>query len=344
MLVILLTLFFMVLVCAVLEERLKESTRKHLFLGMVLLLAVFAGFRPEDFDRDYKNYMYIFDSNGQDLVVELSFLWICQVIKMFFNNVVFLFVIYSFVSLLLIYHAIRKIHERWWFLALLAYMSTGYLLHCMNQIRVGISVGLFLIAIPYLYEGRRWRYLLFILLATVFHYSSIIVIPLVFLSGKPLTKWKFALWSMVLPMAYLIYLLKINIITSVPIPYIEEKFEMYEKLQRQESIEIYVFSIQTLCKVAITYFLLWFSPMITQRFPQALLYIKIEIIAMMSYIVLYSMPVMSHRVSEFYCTAEIVVFPLLAYTLRPTWIGRALAALVASMIFLLNIFGNNLVG
>lgn len=345
MIVVLLGIFMMVLACAMLEDRFSETTRRQLFVGIIVLMALFAGFRPEDFDKDYKNYKYLFET-ADYLTVELSFEWICTVIKLVANNVVMLFVFYSMVSLLLIYRAICRIGDRWWFLALLAYMSTGYLLHCMNQIRVGVSVGLFLLAIPHLAEGRRWRYLGLCVLATFFHYSSIITLPLVLLNNKPLGKWRFIMWCMAIPAAYAIYLLDINVITSLPIPYIEQKFEAYEKLQRSNNAqwsEIYVFSIQTLSKVAITYFLLWFAPLIRERFPHALMYIKVEIIAMVTYIVLYTMPVLSYRVSEFFCTAEIVVFPLLAYTLRPQWVGRGVAAMVATLIFLLNIFGNHLV-
>ena len=173
MFLILLSIFILLCGVSAIEDRLTNSARTGAFLVVGLVLALLAGFRPDDVDHDYMNYVGMYyESFAID--TEITFIVIASIVEMLFDNVVFVFVIYAFIGVFLHLYAIKRLTSLW-FLSLLVYLSSFYLLHGMNQIRVGVSAGFFLLALHHLQERDKRRYVMCAILATLFHYTSVIL-------------------------------------------------------------------------------------------------------------------------------------------------------------------------
>lgn len=339
MFLILLSLFVVISLFAFLEEKFSPKVVNIFFCVLVLVMALFAGLRPDNIDHDYDTYVSMYN-NGEDFTTEITFTLIADFIRNVVDNVTFLFLLYALVSLTLKGIVIRRLSNLC-FLALLMYFSTSYILHDFNQIRAGVATGFMLLGIPYLNAGKRWFYVLFVILATLFHYSAFILIFLCFMDYKPMKPWQYAFYGMIIPFCYLAYFLHINVFYMIPIPYFEEKMEAYENLQHTaEAYDVNVFNLLLLTKIVIVYFLFFYARLIekhNQYFPVLL---KIEVLSIGAFVLFTEVPIVSFRINELLGVVEIVLFPMLFYAFNPKWVANVIVVLMAFILMMIYLFYN----
>ncbi len=337
---ILFILFAILCVLSFIEEYFDDRTKFALLLLLGFFMALVAGFRPADIDNDYAAYVDMY-YRSFSITTEPTFLFIVSFVQFVCDDVVLMFLIYALLAMIVCVRAIQKLTPLY-FLSLMYYLATFYLLHGMNQIRVAVAAGIFLLALPHLFDGNRKKYMLYIFFAILFHYSAAALLFLAVFNGKPLKKWQVYVLALAMPLAYLIYFLKINLFVAVPIPYFEEKIMAYQRLQDSggQWDEINVFNLVFLARIAIFYFLLWKNRLITECNKYAALLMKIEVLALFAFVSLYVIPVLAIRLSELLAVVEIVLFPLLFYTLKPARYGRLLAVGVSFTLLLINLFYN----
>lgn len=345
MLVILLlyVLFFITLACSFLYD--DSNQRKAIpCLFITVSLFLISVFRPIGIDCDSESYFDMY--NGDQLILaEYSFVLISDFAYYVFNDYRVMFAIYAILGILFKLYTINRITPLL-FLSILIYLSNFYILHDFTQIRAGASASMFLFALKYMLDSRRIPALVCMLFAVFFHYSSLAYLPLLVLTNNSLSKfWRWLLVAVV-PVAYLIYFLGINIITAIPIPFIGAKLELYQQLQETGETKIdyvNVFSMVLLVKIAIYYLLLWKYEVIEEKAPFIPLLLKIYAMSIVSLIVLTPLPVLSFRVSDLYGIVEILLIPLIYYGVKPKWASRLIVAFIAFVIMSVNIFGNELI-
>ncbi|PZX92483.1 hypothetical protein DOS84_15295 [Flavobacterium aquariorum] len=335
MILLLLFLFFIFSLISLFPPK-EKITKKIIFLCLGFLLITIAGFRGEGVDRDYNNYIEMFQQQ-EFISTEPAFVLISIFIHSYIgDNYVFLFVIFAILGVTLKLIAIKKITDLW-FLSLVIYLSNFFILHEMTQIRVGIASALLLLCIKPIYD-RNWKiFLLFSALAFSFHYSAIVILPLWFLDQKP--RKRVLLLSV--PIAYVIYFLGINIITKIPIPMIQNKIEMYQTLMElgdEGSILINVFNLVFIAKIIIFYFLLYKYEIIIQNNKYASIVMKIYSISLISYLILAVMPPLATRVSELFSIVEIVAIPFVFYIFEPKYFSRSILIFIGVCLLLINLF------
>ena len=342
MIYLILLLFCLITFCVFIEERLMPYARLLLLVFIGCMMALVAGFRPDDVDHDYLNYVNLYGSS-YDVTKELSFVAISYFVYYVFDDVVFLFLIYAVLGVLFQLLAIRKLTELC-FLSLLVYLSNYYLLHGMNQIRVAVAAGFFLLSLPCLQNGSRLRFLLYVLCATFFHYTAGVLALLAFFSNQPFKKWQYIFYSSIIPLCYVVYFLNWDFLLALPIPYIEEKLEAYRYLQEQGLWdEINVFNLVFLGKVAITYFLLWKNELIARSNPYVPILLKIEILSLASFVLFYNLPVLAFRLSELLGVVEVILFPLIVYTIKPDYISKGIVCALAMFFLFIGIYYNQVI-
>lgn len=343
MALVIFSLFVLLCCLALLEDRLTERTRLNALLVLSVVMALVAGFRPDDVDHDYMTYVEMY-YNSFSISTEVTFIMIVSFVELLFNDVTFLFVIYALIALAVHALAVKRLSSLW-FLSLLVYLSNYYLLHEMNQIRVGVSAGLFLVALYYLGNGERRRFLLFAFFATLFHYTAFVLFFFAFFDGKPFKKWQYYFYLSIIPFAYLLYFLHISILTTIPIPYFEEKLRLYQALQAGGGMwdEINVFNLVLLTKIAMTLFLLWKSSLVYEYNKYVYLFLKIEVLSIAAWVALCEMPVVAMRLSELLGVVEMVLFPMLFYTVKPSWLGKSVVIVVAGVLLFISLYYNKVV-
>ena len=139
---------------------------------------------------------------------------------------------------------------------------------------------------------------------------------------------------------------KFNFLTTIPIPYVQEKMEIYEAARDagvMESDEINLFNAVVMVKLLAFYLLLWKYEVVRERGPEISLWLKIQALSIVCYTAFSFLPAISVRTSELYGVVEILLFPALIYIVRPQWAGKLLAICFASGVILLDIFYTHLI-
>ncbi|KON82895.1 hypothetical protein AF331_18785 [Rossellomorea marisflavi] len=128
-------------------------------------------------NADYNNYNYIYnfiDASGDYPAVEVGFKWIVKICILLGLNYNGFLITYSFIGLMLITSTAKKFTNNTT-LVLVLYFVYPFLLDVV-QIRNFLSMALMVFATRYLIQDG-WKgvlkYILLILIATTFHYSSI---------------------------------------------------------------------------------------------------------------------------------------------------------------------------
>lgn len=337
-------LFLFACIAAFYEEYL-SSIKWEIYIGLGALLILCAALRPIGMDNDSENYEYYFvryDHPMLEITVEYSFRILSKWFYHWFHDVHSIFFLYALLGLSFKFMAFRKLTPLP-LLAVAVYIGYYYILHEFTQIRVGVASGLFLLAIKPMSEKQYKKSLLLICIALFFHYSSIVLLPLLMLSNKEMTKRDKIIWGSLIPIGYFVYFLHINI-SSLPIPYISDKLEAYQEMKDSGFLdEVNVFNMVFLVKIVIFYYILYMYDLIKEHNEYLPLLLKIMSLSMFSFTALSSFPVLAFRVSELYGIVEILLFTSIFYTIRPALLAKAVVLTISITLFCMNIFYNKII-
>lgn len=315
-----------------------------LFLIIAIILILIAGLRPIGFDRDSFNYLDSFDEFSGLLIAnyldkEPSFWVFSWLTKVLHGDIHFLFLAYAAIAVLLIIASIRRMSMMPYF-SLFCYLFLIYPLHGLTQMRVGVASALFLYAIPAIHDRRLGAFALKIGLATLFHYSAIILFLVYFLNGKhPGRIFYSALPLFGFGVAALGGLLLqfvpelISILPSV----VSYKLEIYLALLEQGvGEEINFFSYYYLL-IAVVYI---YCIVNVDCFAGRLdgLMVKILGWSLFSYYALSFIPTFAFRISEMLGVVVIFVFPSVAQTIKEKYAAATVLGFSILLAFVNNVF------
>lgn len=226
---ILSAIFLIIAILCYLEDYIRKY-QKSLFFLIGLVLIFVAGFREIGLDPDSENYEYTFQhyfKNGTDEMVEPSFLLISYILGFFTDNVHVLFLLYALFGVSLKMFAFRKLSE-FYFVPLLCYISFYYVLHDLTQIRAGVVSGILLIALHLITENKKKIAFLLLLGGSLIHYSSLTLLPVLFLSNKPFNKKTTILFLCAIPLGYVVFYAGGSILMNPSLPFIGNKLAIYQ--------------------------------------------------------------------------------------------------------------------
>ena len=172
------------------QNRINEANFNFIFfITFAYILIFFAGFRPIGFDFDSQKYLNLIVEDYQ--LLEPTFLLIRYFAELFTNDkeviVRIIFLVYAFLNMLILSIAINKF-VKFNLISLLVYTFTAYAMITITQMRFGVAVAFFLWAIYDLSNSNSRGFIFKTLIATSFHYSLAIALPLVFLSPSSFNK------------------------------------------------------------------------------------------------------------------------------------------------------------
>lgn len=341
MIYILLSVYLVIFLVSLFEERLKRYNKAiYIFIGTVLLSC--AIFKEIGFDNDSENYEFFFlhyDDQYVQMAVEHSYLILSQILNKFTSDVHIMFLIYSGTGVLMKMSAIKQLSELW-FLPLLVYMGNYYIIHDLTQIRACVVSGIFLLSIKPLANGKKIKTALLLLVGCIFHYSTIALFPVLFLSNKDMNKKDRLMWAMLVPLGYMLCFANINLMTEIPIPYIGEKLSAYQDLSERgiKGSEINIFNVVFVVTWFAYIYILYFYDTVIKHNKYLPLMLKLTGVSIFSFLALSFLPVLSFRVSELYGMAEIFIFANIYYTIKPGWLAKIVVGIVGISMFMINAF------
>ena len=144
-----------------------------------LLTGVWSANKPLDLLPDMSVYNDYYNDiiGGLDVIVEPTYIYIVKISSCVGFGFPFVVFIYAILSIVIKAYAIRHYNER--NVIVVLYLSSYFVLHELVQIRVGLAVSFLFLGCYCYFSGQKYRALLFMLLAALFHMSAI-VFPCVF--------------------------------------------------------------------------------------------------------------------------------------------------------------------
>lgn len=341
MIYILISLFFIAFGISLIEDRIKRY-RNGLYIALGIALALCAVCKKIGFDNDSEQYEYFFLNNDSPYVllgVEYSYILLAHFFQFFTDDVHCMFLFYAGLGVLMKMVAFRRLSELY-FLPVIVYLGNYYIIHDLTQIRACMVSGLFLLALPHLAEGNRKRATMYLLLGCVFHYSTIALLPALWLTNKDMTpKWRI-IWAMVIPIGYLFYFSRINPLTTIPIPYIGDKLATYQEASEkgEKGSAINVFNAVFLVTWFAYLYILYFYDTVIKHNKYLPIMLRLTGVSILMFLLLSFLPVLSFRISELYGICEIFIFANICYTIKPGWLGKTVVLIIGLSQFCINAF------
>ncbi len=320
-------------------DRAIEQMTCIFYIASAFVIVLLAGFRNPGVDADSLAYVgnYYGLGTSRTETLEPSFFLIAYTAKLF-NEVQIVFILYAILSIPIKAYAIFRL-SHFKMLSLMVWISHFLLLQDMTQIRVAVATGLFLYALYYLIIEEKKKYFLLCLLSILFHYSALLLIPLVVLGTKHMNKlWKYTLFTVPI-IFYIMYFMGVNIVSILPLGAFQDKLDTYESL-RDKGIagdEINIFNMLAMFRLLTYYTLLIMYETVYTHCKEITLYLKIYCISICCYVGLSFLPALAIRGSEVYAVIDVVTIPCLVYTVKPSWLMKLLVAVFAIGLFVMNI-------
>lgn len=297
----------------------KKTVVRIFFWYIGLLMLFIAGSRFFGPDVDFIAYKEMIENiryreNNKEFSFQF-FLWLNDLI--FYSNAnVFMFMFAS-MSLSVKFYALFKL-SRIPLISLALYIVSYFWLHEYVQIRTAIAIGFFLLSIKDLSEGNLKKYMLKVLLATLFHWSSLILIPLYFIIRYLPTKLFLYLPFMGLLIYYFGFL---------PSFAYSEAFLLFGPVY--EITPFNLNSFMNLFLFSTSYFVFTHRASTSSSFDITL--IKIFSFSYFLYCLLcaLSLPIAAYRFSEYFNVIVVLIFPALIFHLRKKVILALITTLLA---------------
>lgn len=205
----------------------KKSLNRKAFWIPLLTLSLFSSIRSDDVGSDSKNYTYNFvnyiGSENIELIIdeEVGFQILNYILLCYTNNYFWLFFISSIIVVFCYLFFIRKYSTNY-FISVFLFIVLGLYTFHFNGLRQGLAMAIAILALPYLIESKFWKFLIIILISSLFHKSSLIIIIFYFIVNFKLKiEYK----------ALLVFLLSFGL-SGLGIKYLAENNPRYETYAR----------------------------------------------------------------------------------------------------------------
>lgn len=152
------------------------------------------GFRG-DFSADYNSYVLWFNriknmsddtfwqnfglKNIFSVYLETGYAVLNRIVGHFTDNPVWLFAASAIIICFPVYKLVRKNEKPW--LAILLWISIGPYLESFNTMRGAMAASILIFSLKYIHERKLVKYVLVVLLATLFHSTAILMVVAYFL-------------------------------------------------------------------------------------------------------------------------------------------------------------------
>ena len=336
-------LFVILLAIAFLAFFEDKELQEHrwLLFAVATILTLYVAFRPAGIDNDYNSYLgYYKNPTGvAALLTEPTFKMINGMAR-YCGMPLLLFVTYAFLAVPLKICAIKRMSP-YWYLSIVVWVTHLFIIQEMTQIRAAVSTGIFLFSLPVLAEGKKLKFTLYVILAILFHYSALVLLPLILIGNKELSRFTRFLLILLPLVMYSSPMVTMDVLKMIPIPFIQQKLQMYEELMIYEGGvwgDINVFNIMAMFRLFAYYVLIWKYDYLSDKYPYMPMLLKVFCYSICMYVGLSFLPPIAMRIGEYISIIDCIMFPLLAVLIRPHWLGRLLVLLYAIGVLVANVF------
>lgn len=284
-----------------------SATQKIMIAVLGVVMVVIASFRPGEMP-DYANYYDAFIANNSidGSRFEPSF----KLIRLLAFRVPILgFLLYASLSITLRLRMILHMSPLVWG-SIAIYISNLFVLHDMIQIRASVASALLLVAIPYIYSREFKKFCIVVLVATLFHYSAAVFLPLWFIKTDKSNKY-FFITMLVLSYAIAVFNISLTKIFAI-IPFAPTQV-LYASYAAKVDDYVNVFNILQLGRCLLCLVFWWFVDFVQQKYKLFITLLKIYTISLCMLPLFADVAAIAVRLSQLLLVVEMILVPVGLY-------------------------------
>lgn len=319
-------LFAVTVVMAFLEDYLKELHKIVILAVLATLMIVLATTKSIDHTADGTIYEHIFYNNDEiltQLTTEPTFLWLSRLVLALGGGLIWMFLIYALIAIPTKMKVLYSMTP-YIFTALIIYIPIYFELHDMIQIRAAAACAFLLAALQPLADKRYWTATLLMIVAVLFHYSSVVFIPFLFIGNRRLGYYGKIAVGCVIPLCFVAYLLHKDLFSLIPSSVLGGKLDYYQKTSEKGEWEMALLykNVYFMLKVAMMYLCLYFYDHLVAQNRLTPLLLSLFAASILSPMLFSTVPVIASRVSDMYGIIDCIVFTFALYLFSPRYLAR----------------------
>lgn len=316
----------------------RHSRVDYMFLLLLGgLLVLLCAFKPITEIADAEGYAAGFYSTEVHERIEPLSALLIVISKKLFATPVGLFLLFAIVAISIRFYGIARYSAFLWS-SVAIYLYQIFILHDLIQIRASIASAILICSIGPLYQRNVKLYFLLSIIATLFHYSAVVMFPLWLLQPDRIKR---SVYYFILPICYFCAFSGITLghmIQYIPVPFIQQGFAAYKLTMASSDLEINITSWPQIVRCLLFLFILLNYKRIVYHYKYIIILLKIYVVGLSSYIMLADIPTFANRISELLFVFEIFLFPSIAYMIKPRRLGLVLPLAVGFILMLVNIY------
>ncbi len=318
--------YFILLILVVIGSFLAERGKSNkviysFFVGAVFfILVLFAGLRDRSVGTDTGSYVSRYLSLDQDFInnindggrIEFAYRLLESVALLFSDQYVAILMMISFVAVFFQLKSIYKLSEQP-LISIFILITFGIYTYVFNGARQALAAAIYMYALTFLVNANFRKYLLWVVIASLFHKSVIFGIPLYFLFRRKFTKKLFLFLSI----TTLVMVLFFDILIKYA-GFISEQYLKYDEIDKQGGIYL------TLAYVLLSgFFVLMRSkikPMYKVNYD---IFLNMFLFGTMVYLVVYfsGAYVEMTRLAFYYIVSTVFIWPMIFKSLKQNQIA-----------------------
>ncbi len=335
-------LFAVTVIIAFFEDYLKEIHKYAILAVYAVIMILLATTKSITNTADALDYEVLFYNNDDPLTViatEPTYIQISRLVLALGGNIVALFFIYAVITIPAKLKALYSLTP-YIFTALILYIPVYFEVHDMIQIRAAAAATFLLFCIYQIYQKHHLAATLYLVVATLFHYSAIVYLPFLFIGNRQLNKYGRIAVACLVPICFMMYLLKMDWFSLIPESLVWGKINLYKEMSEtgewQELYPLY-YHLYFLIRCGVLYLCLYYYDTIVKHQPIAPLLINIYATSICFLTSMSTIPVIAGRISDMYGIIDCIVFTFLFYIISPKYLVKIGITLTGIYMLIYNI-------
>lgn len=328
-------ILYILLLTSAIADFSKKRQRNVVLLIWSVIFMLFIGFRGTT-GTDTGTYISFFNYYTNTIsdwktidkqYAEYGFYFLSVLLKSIIDNTDFYFLAISILTFSFLIPSLLKM-SIYPIMGLIVYFSRFMLIRDMNQIRQALAIVIIIFALKYLGENKKKAFICFVLLATCFHYSSIIILPFIFLYKVNLTTKK-AAWLFILSCAASVILgkaIKVALTAtdnSVLLTYVNT-----ENLGLTNPVIIF--------QTGLFFLFSYYGKLLNNIQPYYETIRNAYFYSLILLILTSGLGEIGGRLATIFATCEIFIIPALVKIIKPNYLGYIIFCLLAVFLFYMN--------
>lgn len=341
--ILILSIFAIVVVMSFLEDYMPSWEKLLILFTLGIAMICISTFKPMT-TTDAKSYEYYYYYND-DIIVETAteptFIYLSRFFLSYGFEVIAMFFVYAILAIPLKLSALWKTTP-YVFTALIVYMGIYYPLHDVIQIRCGVATAFLLWALVPLAKRKYLLATVLTFVATMFHYSSLAFLPILFVGNMQVGKfWKYLLGAAI-PICLALYMVGISAVSLIPAAIIEGKLDIYKEMSEAGGWAEYIpyKQVTFLAEFVLLYVFLFFYDTIEKHCVYAPILIKILALEMGCLVMFAEIPVLGGRLHDLFGVFNTLAFTCCLYCIKPKYVAKIGICIFSLGYYLIQMFNH----